>query len=100
MAPPRKPLWSPGKVAKERGVSRSCAKLACMNGELPCREVLGPAGDVIGYVVRPEDALAWQPRPVGRPRKAQEGPGQRLSPRLDRGSCQSPSPQNRSCWLP
>jgi hypothetical protein len=62
------PLWSPARVAKERGVPLRTVNAACRSGRLKARRIEGADGSVSTWGVKPEDAMAWAPRRVGRPR--------------------------------
>lgn len=63
------PLWSPARVAKERGTPERTVREAISDGTLRAKSILGPAGNVVGWGVRPQDAMEWIPRKRGRPRK-------------------------------
>ena len=64
-------LWKTSKVASVKGVTAQTVRRAIERGELKATECLttSPSGQdyISEYVVEPDNAIAWTPRPQGRP---------------------------------
>jgi len=63
-------LLSIGAVAKLRGCSRNTVHQAITRGDLEAVPIYGAEGEVVSFGIQRSRAEGWQPRDVGRPRKA------------------------------